>query len=74
MNSTYLKVVNLLGTLSLLAAVGLGAYYLLARSSVDETGLLVEEFWALGLAWIFFFTAMSSAMVSAVLMVRSRRK
>jgi len=74
MNSTYLKVVNLLGTLSLLAAVGLGAYYLLAGSSVDETGLLVEEFWALGLAWIFFFTAMSSAMVSAVLMLRSRRK
>ncbi|MFZ8888901.1 MAG: DUF3955 domain-containing protein [Aquiluna sp.] len=74
MNSKLLRSINLLGTLSLLAAVGLGAYYLLAGSSVDETGLLVEEFWALGLAWIFFFSAMSSAMVSAVLMVRSRRK
>ncbi|MEL0134928.1 MAG: hypothetical protein VW803_01925 [Aquiluna sp.] len=66
MNSKLLRSINLLGTLSLLAAVGLGSYYLLAGSSVDETGLLV--------AWIFFFTAMSSAMVSAVLMVRSRRK
>ena len=68
------KVVDTLGTLSLLATFGLGIYYLASGQSIDEDGVLVEEFWALGLAWLFMFAAIFFAMWSVVLRIRARKK
>ena len=68
------KVVDTFGTLSLLATFGLGVYYVASGQSVDEEGLLVEEFWALGSAWLFMFAAIFFAMWSAVLRIRARKK
>ena len=68
------KVVDTFGTLSLLATFSLGIYYLAYGQSIDEDGVLVEEFWALGLAWLFMFAAIFFAMWSVVLRVRARKK
>ena len=74
MKSKLHKVVDVLGTLSLLATFGLGIYYLASGQSIDEDGVLVEEFWALGLAWLFMFAAIFFAMWSVVLRIRARKK
>ena len=68
------KVVDTLGTLSLLATFGLGVYYVASGQSIDEDGVLVEEFWALGSAWLFMFAAIFFAMWGAVLRIRARKK
>jgi len=68
------KVVDTFGTLSLLATFGLGVYYLASGQSIDDNGVLVEEFWALGSAWLFLFAAILLAMWSAVLRIRARKK
>ena len=68
------KVVDTFGTLSLLATFGLGVYYVASGQSIDEDGVLVEEFWALGLAWLFMFAAIFFAMWSVVLRIRARKK
>ena len=68
------KVVDTFGTLSLLATFGLGMYYVASGQSVDEDGVLVEEFWALGSAWLFMFAAIFFAMWSAVLRIRARKQ
>lgn len=68
------KAIDLLGTLSLFAAIGLGVFYLASGQSVDEDGFLQEEFWALGMAWIFMFSAIFFALLSALMWIRSRKK
>ncbi len=74
MKSKLHKVVDTFGTLSLLATFSLGIYYLASGQSIDEDGVLVEEFWALGLAWLFMFAAIFFAMWSVVLRIRARKK
>lgn len=74
MKSKLHKVVDTFGTLSLLATFCLGIYYLASGQSIDEDGVLVEEFWALGLAWLFMFAAIFFAMWSVVLRIRARKK
>lgn len=74
MKSKLHKVVDTFGTLSLLTTFGLGIYYLVSGQSIDEDGVLVEEFWALGLAWLFMFAAIFFAMWSVVLRIRARKK
>lgn len=74
MKSKLHKAVDVLGTLSLLATLGFGSYYVSAGQSIDDQGFLVEEFWALGLAWLFMFSAILFAMVSAVLKIRGGKK
>ena len=74
MKSRLNKVVDSLGSLSLLATFGLGTYYLAAGQTIDEDGFLIEEFWALGSAWLFMFAAIFFAMWSVVLRIRRRKK
>ena len=70
-----IKAVNLLGTLALVLGVSLGIYYVASGGSrVDDSGLLVEEFWALGLSWFFVLSAVALAAIGLLLrLLRNRR-
>ena len=70
-----IKAVNLLGTLALVLGVSLGIYYVASGgSTVDDSGLLVEEFWALALSWFFILSAVALAAIGLLLrLLRNRR-
>ena len=70
-----INVVNLLGTLALVLGVSLGIYYVASGGSrVDDSGLLVEEFWALALSWFFVLSAVALAAIGLLLrLLRNRR-
>lgn len=70
-----IKAVNLLGTLALVLGVSLGIYYVASGGSrVDDSGLLVEEFWALALSWFFVLSAVALAAIGLLLrLLRNRR-
>ena len=70
-----IKAVNLLGTLALVLGVSLGIYYVASGgSTVDDSGLLVEEFWALALSWFFVLSAVALAAIGLLLrLLRNRR-
>jgi nitrate reductase gamma subunit len=67
------RATDLLGTIFLLVGVGLGIYYVAAGSYVDESGALIEEFWALGSAWIFVLASVFMAMLGLVLRLVARK-
>jgi len=70
-----IKAVNLLGTLALVLGVSLGIYYVASGgSSVDDSGLLVEEFWALALSWVFVLSSVALATIGLLLrLLRNKR-
>ena len=70
-----IKVVNLLGTLALVLGVSLGIYYVASGgSSVDDSGLLVEEFWALALSWFFVLSSVALAAIGLLMrLIRNKR-
>ena len=70
-----IKVVNLLGTLALVLGVSLGIYYVASGGSrVDDSGLLVEEFWALALSWFFVLSSVALAAIGLLMrLVRNKR-
>ena len=70
-----IKAVNLLGTLALVLGVSLGIYYVASGgSSVDDSGLLVEEFWALALSWFFVLSSVALAAIGLLLrLIRNKR-
>ena len=68
------RATDLLGTIFLIVGVGLGIYYVAAGSYVDESGALIEEFWALGSAWIFILSSVSMAATGLILRLISRRR
>ena len=70
-----IKAVNLLGTLALVLGLSLGIYYVASGgSSVDESGLLVEEFWALALSWVFVLSSVALATIGLLLrLLRNKR-
>lgn len=70
-----IKAVNLLGTLALVLGVCLGIYYVASGgSSVDDSGLLVEEFWALALSWFFVLSSVALAAIGLLMrLVRNKR-
>ena len=70
-----IKAVNLLGTLALVLGVSLGIYYVASGgSSVDDSGLLVEEFWALALSWFFVLSSVALAAIGLLMrLVRNKR-
>ena len=70
-----IKAVNLLGTLALVLGLSLGIYYVASGGSeVDESGLLVEEFWALALSWVFVLSSVALATIGLLLrLLRNKR-
>ncbi|MGA1767802.1 MAG: DUF3955 domain-containing protein [Aquiluna sp.] len=70
-----IKAVNLLGTLALVLGVSLGIYYVASGgSTVDDSGLLVEEFWALALSWFFVLSSVALAAIGLLMrLVRNKR-
>ena len=70
-----IKAVNLLGTLALVLGVSLGIYYVASGGSgVDDSGLLVEEFWALALSWFFVLSSVALATIGLLMrLVRNKR-
>ncbi|MGA1201078.1 MAG: DUF3955 domain-containing protein [Aquiluna sp.] len=70
-----IKAVNLLGTLALVLGVSLGIYYVASGgSTVDDSGLLVEEFWALALSWFFVLSSVALAAIGLLMrLLRNRR-
>ena len=70
-----IRAVDLLGTLALVLGVSLGIYYVASGGSrVDDSGLLVEEFWALALSWFFVLSAVALAAIGLLLrLLRNRR-
>jgi len=70
-----IKAVNLLGTLALVLGVSLGIYYVASGgSSADDSGLLVEEFWALALSWFFVLSSVALAAIGLLMrLVRNKR-
>jgi len=70
-----IKAVNLLGTLALVLGVSLGIYYVASGgSTVDNAGLLVEEFWALALSWFFVLSSVALAAIGLLLrLIRNKR-
>ena len=70
-----IKAVNLLGTLALVLGVSLGIYYVASGGSrVDDSGLLVEEFWALALSWFFVLSSVALAAIGLLMrLVRNKR-
>ena len=71
-----IKAVNLLGTLALVLGVSLGIYYVASGgSTVDDSGLLVEEFWALALSWFFVLSSVALAAIGLLLrLIRNKRR
>ena len=70
-----IKAVNLLGTLALVLGVSLGIYYVASGGSrVDDSGLLVEEFWALALLWFFVLSSVALAAIGLLMrLIRNKR-
>jgi nitrate reductase gamma subunit len=68
------RATDLLGTIFLIFGAVLGVYYVAAGSYVDESGALIEEFWALGSAWIFILSSIFMAATGLILRLISRRQ
>jgi len=70
-----IKAVNLLGSLALVLGVSLGIYYVASGgSTVDGSGLLVEEFWALALSWFFVLSSLALAAIGLLMrLIRNKR-
>ena len=75
LSEVIIKAVNLLGTLALVLGVSLGIYYVASGgSSVDDSGLLVEEFWALALSWGLVLSLVALAAIGLLLrLLRNKR-
>ena len=75
LSEVIIKAVNLLGTLALVLGVSLGIYYVASGgSSVDDSGLLVEEFWALALSWGLVLSSVALAAIGLLLrLLRNKR-
>ena len=75
LSEVIIKAVNLLGTLTLVLGVSLGIYYVASGgSSVDDSGLLVEEFWALALSWGLVLSSVALAAIGLLLrLLRNKR-
>ena len=75
LSEVIIKAVNLLGTLALVLGVSLGIYYFASGgSSVDDSGLLVEEFWALALSWGLVLSSVALAAIGLLLrLLRNKR-
>lgn len=69
-----IRIANFLGTALLVAGAGFGIYYVAAGNYVDESGILVEEFWALGLAWFFVIGSVFMAATGLILRLIGRRQ
>ena len=70
----FIRIANFLGTAFLFAGVGFGIYFVAAGNYIDESGTLIEEFWALGSAWIFILASVFMAMLGLVLRLVTRRR
>ena len=70
-----IKAVNLLGTLALVLGASLGIYYVASGgSTVADSGLLVEEFWALALSWFFVLSSVALAAIGLLMrLIRNKR-
>lgn len=69
------RAINLIGTVALLVGVGLGVFFVASGGSrVDESGLLVEEFWALGLSWFFVLGSVFMAALGLVIRLFARKR
>jgi len=69
-----IRIANFLGTAFLVAGAGFGIYYVAAGNYVDESGTLIEEFWALGLAWFFVLGSVFMATLGLILRLVARRR
>jgi len=56
-----------------LASIGLIAFYRASGQYVDENGVLVEEFWALGLGTLSLLVAAALGLVFALKVTLERR-
>lgn len=70
----FIRIANFLGTTFLVAGVGFGIYYVAAGNYIDESGALIEEFWALGLAWFFVLGSVFMATLGLILRLVARRR
>ena len=69
-----IRIASFLGTTFLIIGAGLGVYFMAAGSYVDESGALIEEFWALGLAWFFVLGSVFMATLGLILRLLVRRR